>query len=103
MSNPPSPVSQQIVVAVVGMHRSGTSLTAEAIRGFDVATGSKLMVADQHNQHGYGEDAVVVQAHNTLLHTLDRDWNTLHGTFPLPADWTQRPAFEAARSELANY
>ncbi len=85
------------------MHRSGTSLTAEAIRGFDVATGSKLIVADQHNQYGYGEDAVIVQAHNTLLHGLDRGWNTLRGTFPLPADWTQRAGFEAARSELANY
>ena len=85
------------------MHRSGTSLTAEAIRGFDVATGSKLMVADQHNQYGYGEDAVIVQAHNTLLHGLDRGWNTLRGTFPLPPDWTQRASFDAARSELANY
>jgi hypothetical protein len=103
MSSPPSPAAQQIVVAVVGMHRSGTSLTAEAIRGFDVATGPKLIVADDHNQHGYGEDAVVVQAHNTLLHGLDRGWNTLRGTFPLPADWTQRVGFEATRSELANY
>jgi len=91
------------VLAVLGMHRSGTSLTAEMTRRFGAATGQELVPADKHNPRGYGEDVNVIRIHDALLAALDRPWNTVRGTFPLPDSWTEGAEFETARANLAVY
>lgn len=95
--------TRQTVLAILGMHRSGTSLAAIAVQRLGAATGSNLMPADEHNQRGYGEDLNVVRIHDSLLAALGRPWNTLRGTFPLPSGWTEGPEFERVRGELASY
>lgn len=105
MSNPRTDRKddRQKVLVVLGMHRSGTSLVANAVRKLGVATGEELMGPNEFNQSGYGEDIRVVRMHDALLAALDRSWNTVKGTFPLPANWTEKLEFNATREQLAGY
>jgi hypothetical protein len=91
------------VLAILGMHRSGTSLAANVARELGAAMGQDLMPANDFNQEGYAEDIYVVQQHDQVMAELGRSWNTLRGTLPLPADWTESPAFDKARENLAAY
>ena len=85
------------------MHRSGTSLVANAARTLGAEIGKELLVPDEFNQLGYGEDIQVVRMHDALLAALDRPWGTVKGTFPLPAGWMEKLEFDTARDQLAAY
>ena len=91
------------VVAIVGMHRSGTSLAANAARRLGVETGQELLEANDFNQEGYWEDAYIVRQHEQLLASLGRPWGAGRGTLPLPRDWKETEGFETARRDLTKY
>lgn len=75
-------------VVVLGMHRSGTSLTTHLIHhmGFHVSTNRW---ADQFNQKGYWEDRDVVDTNALILHALGGDWKHLYAPNPCPSRVTQ--------------
>ena len=54
-------------IAVVGMHRSGTSLLALMLQQLGLDLGADLIVGDPQNPDGYGEDQVVVNLQRRLL------------------------------------
>lgn len=94
---------RQIVLAILGMHRSGTSLAANIARRLGAATGKELIGPNEFNQLGYGEDVRIVRLHDALLAALDRSWATVKSTFPMPPDWTGRAEFATARDALSAY
>lgn len=84
-------------ILVLGMHRSGTSAVAGALRLAGVELGRELMPAGPDNPTGFWEHAGVVAVHERLLHALGREW---HDPRPLPAGWEGSPAARAAGDEL---
>ncbi|MFM1823626.1 MAG: hypothetical protein RI967_1892 [Planctomycetota bacterium] len=83
-----------VPVAIVGMHRSGTSLVAGLLAKAGVPLGDELLGANIHNPHGHHEDTAFLALHDRLLAANGTDW-TLAGA---PAD-LEIP--EALRDEAA--
>ena len=94
---------EKTVIAILGMHRSGTSLAGQMVHALGVPMGDSLIVANEYNERGYFEDSVVVKIHDELLLALGRPWKSISSTMPLPADWLRRPATATAREKLRAY
>jgi hypothetical protein len=82
---------------VLGMHRSGTSAVAGALRLRGFALGRDLMLPAADNPKGFWEHAGVVAIHERLLSALGRAWNDPR---PLPENWAQGEAAAVAAAEL---
>jgi hypothetical protein len=91
---------EKTVIAILGMHRSGTSLAGQMVHALGVPMGDNLIVANEYNERGYFEDSVVVKIHDELLMALGRPWQSISSTMPLPAEWMQRPETALAREKL---
>lgn len=78
--------SAMTVVAIAGMHRSGTSLLARAVNllGVDLGPDRHLLPPTDDNPVGYWEDNRIVQLDDQLLGFLDGWW---HRPPPLPEEW----------------
>lgn len=85
------------LIAVVGMHRSGTSATAGTLARLGVEFGGRLMPPTLSNPRGYYEDLLVVGIHDRLLRALGRSWCDPR---PLPEGWECGQAAELARARL---
>jgi hypothetical protein len=86
------------IAIVVGMHRSGTSLLANALRTMGIDFGDRLMAAGEFNEEGYFEHVDIVSAHARALELLGIRWTT---TSPLPARWWEAPALAPVRERLS--
>lgn len=66
------------IVAVLGMHRSGTSLVARAVGTLGVPLGDNLWgPREEDNPTGFWEDRDVVELDKQLLGRAGVDWNSL--------------------------
>jgi hypothetical protein len=65
------------IVCVLGMHRSGTSLTARIINllGVDLGTADELMEPDETNVAGFWEHTEIVDLNEQLLARLGGSWD----------------------------
>ena len=88
---PRAPVSRALLV--LGMHRSGTSVAAGALRLAGVDLGTDLMAPAPDNPKGFWEHSGVVAIHEQLLAALGRAWNDPR---PLPGGWLGSAAAAAA-------
>lgn len=79
-------MSNQLVL-VLGMHRSGTSLTMQALNALGAETGGELLQADEFNTNGYWEPVEIVALHDSLLGSLGRNWGQPEHLLPIPQDW----------------
>ncbi len=75
-------------VLVLGMHRSGTSMTAGVLSHLSVAFGPTLLAPNENNPKGYFEHYDIIRLHDELLAGLNSRWDDPR---PLPADWIERP------------
>lgn len=91
--------AQSRAIVVLGMHRSGTSLTADVIRTLGSYAGSpdELMAPDNFNPSGYWEHVDAVKIDDEILAALSTHWSGLvssAGLARLPeerrAEWTAR-------------
>lgn len=96
-----SPLFGRRVVVVIGMHRSGTSLTASVLQAIGVDLGDQLIEADRHNRAGYFEQERIVRLNRRIFDLLDRRWVGPKGTLPLPKDWWLREELRPIQAELA--
>lgn len=74
--------TSQSVVAIAGMHRSGTSLVASLLQSSGVFIGDRLMAGGTGNTKGHFEDWDFVDLHRDPLTAqgIDREgWTTLTG------------------------
>jgi hypothetical protein len=106
---PSSPRSVPKVTLVVGMHRSGTSLTASFLAGLGLVLSDDLLEANEANSRGYFESRTIVQFHDRVLAELGGSWRTPTTTKPFPAGWGRSEQIapyaleleEIAREEIA--
>jgi len=61
-------------VLVMGMHRSGTSVTAGVLHKLGVNMGDNLLRADRHNPDGYYEDMEFLKLNQYILQQHGGDW-----------------------------
>jgi len=66
----------QMIVTVLGMHRSGTSLVTRLLNLMGVFLGSAddLMPAVRHNERGYWEHTAIVSLNDEILHRCGGNW-----------------------------
>jgi hypothetical protein len=86
------------IIAVLGMHRSGTSLCARICQDLSVYLGTNLLSGDAHNPEGYFEDRSIVASHHGVLQVLNR-----RGSGPETGgngSWWEDPELEPYSQEL---
>lgn len=94
------PESRKVLI-VLGMHRSGTSLLAEALHRCGLGTADKLIAADpQVNARGFWEDEVLVQINEALFSALGQRW---FDTQALPADWWNQNQLDTLRTHARQH
>lgn len=81
--------TQQPLILVVGMHRSGTSLAASLLNSLGVSLPGPWLPASADNREGYFELVAVQELQNRLLVELDRCWSSAAGVLPLPQGWLE--------------
>ena len=83
------------IVVLLGMHHSGTSLTASILEALGVDFGSDFIPADEHSRKGYFEHAAISRAHIRLNRLVNRRPFTAAGLVDYPqAFWQSRQALE---------
>jgi hypothetical protein len=87
------------VIAILGMHRSGTSTVARAVNLLGVPLGRRgeMMPATPDNPEGYWEHLGINTLQIRLLTALQRGWGTAE---PLPENWLQSPVVPPFKAEL---
>lgn len=88
-------------VLVIGMHRSGTSLTMQALEALGAEHGGDLLAADEFNARGYFEPAEIVQIHDGIFADLGRSWGRPEHLLPIPAEWWDGPQAKSAEKRIA--
>ena len=83
-------------IAVVGMHRSGTSLVAGLIRALGVSMGDYMVQANRTNPLGFFEDLEYVRFHQRLFRSHFKGAKVGH------PDWGWTP-MQAINSNDATY
>ena len=84
------------MLLVLGMHRSGTSVTTRLLECLDAVNSTSLMPQHSDNPKGFFEDYDIYRFHESkLLPSLKTKW---HGVGPI--DWTQLSAPERSKLEL---
>ena len=88
------------VVLVIGMHRSGTSLTTAVLQGLGAALSEDLVEHNEFNANGYFESRAVMELHDRILATLGSSWRTPITSKPFPPQWWNSAEIEPLKSEL---
>jgi len=87
-------------IVALGMYSSGTAVLAGCLRLLGFNLGRNLTADDEAVQSGaYSENRDVVLIHDILLRDLGCRWDMIG---PLPQDWLQTKAAEAAREKIRN-
>jgi len=89
------------ILIVLGMHRSGTSVTTRMFNFLGADPGNNLMLPAEDNPNGFWEPADIVAIHDELLQHLGYSWDDPR---PLPDKWWDRPdlkEFEVRLGQLA--
>ena len=73
------------LILCVGMHRSGTSLTASILESLGICLPGELITGDAANLKGYFENRSVVDAQEKLLKDLGYWWPTERASRGMPA------------------
>ena len=95
-SNPVEETQKAIIV--LGMHRSGTSAMAGALKIMGLNLGSNLLPPDGfENAKGFWEHLEILQVHEDLLHSMQLRWDHVG---PFPKDWWLERSVEPYRKKL---
>ncbi|MEQ8267712.1 MAG: hypothetical protein RH982_10980 [Parvibaculum sp.] len=88
------------LVAVLGMHRAGTSLLTNVLSELTGGTDGHYLVSNEYNAKGYWEDAEVVAIHNSVLGKIKREWGSVRSSFPYPSQWWDSGSLASERAQL---
>ena len=87
------------VVAVLGMHRSGTSLCMRMLHDLGVEVSDDLIPGDASNAGGYFESRRILQLNEGILQSLHANWHTVF-SLALPERWWDAPALIPWKAQL---
>ena len=89
------------IIAVVGMHRSGTSVVTRGLQVMGVELGSRLMPPFAgNNSKGFWEDIDINTLNIEMLHSLKSDWHFLAPIQPEEVDTLCRNGYLQRALEL---
>ena len=86
--------TREKTVVVIGMHRSGSSLTSGILEALGVDMGERLMAESQANPVGYFEDKTFLRLNRKILHAAGGTW------YDPPSPEAIRAQAEAFRPEV---
>ncbi|CAO3424167.1 sulfotransferase family protein [Azospirillum doebereinerae] len=89
--------SRRVLPLVVGMHRSGTSMTAGCLHRLGMDMVDDAVGEHETNRGGHYERMDFLAIHDRLLADLGSRWDSLT---PLPAGWWRGPPAMVARREI---
>jgi len=64
-----------LVILIMGCHRSGTSLLAGLLKNMGCHAGDSLYPANEYNERGYFESGPIVELNESLLASCKRSWD----------------------------
>lgn len=90
---------QATAIAILGMHRSGTSLFSKTVRSLGVYMGreEEMICPREDNPEGFWELIDIVDFHDRLLKVMSSSWDT---TKPLPDFWWELKEVAPFKNEL---
>lgn len=90
-------MSKGLPIFIPGMHRSGTSLTANLLRqcGLWLGPENELIGATADNPDGHWENVVITEINDILLSELGGGWDDVP---EFPADWIERFSAQRVRA-----
>lgn len=86
-------LSQQVVVVVLGMHRSGTSAITRSLQTAGIQLGDQLMAPAANNEKGFYEDLDIVALNEEMLRVTGRKWDSLEPLQEVDADLLCRKGY----------
>ncbi len=90
-------VSNQTVVVVLGMHRSGTSAITRVINLLGVELGADLLPPDVDNPTGFWENRKIFEIHKKIHETLGTWYDDI--AFP-PERWWEKDEIASLKKDL---
>lgn len=96
---PHNRVPKRVIVAVLGMHRSGTSLCSSIIHLLGIDMASEIG-ASPSNPRGHWERWEIVELHDEILAALNSRWDSL---LPLKQGWWRDPAIVPHKKRLKQF
>jgi len=74
-------------IAVIGMHRSGTSMVTKALETLGVELGQQLLMAANDNQKGFYEDKSIVDLNDRILEYAGMAWYSFGARLSRKRQW----------------
>lgn len=102
MNQSESPGKRRIIF-VLGMHRSGTSLTTNVLTELGVGLSEDLMPATHENAKGYFESQTISFLQDRILGTFGLAWNMPNSMRAFPPQWWQSPSIAQFREHIKNF
>lgn len=93
-------LSNDKVVVVLGMHRSGTSMLMNILVSLGVEVGTSLLPPSKWNPLGFWEHNEILNTHEKILSIVCREWATPRASMPFPCQWWKWPEIQACKSNL---
>ena len=95
-------VSPRPIVAVLGMHRSGTSLCAHVLSCLGIDMADELLV-NSGNTKGHWERLELVALHDRMLALCNRAYFTSLHDLALPEAWWADPQIQTVKREILGF
>lgn len=92
--------SQRRIVIVLGMHRSGTSVTMNVLNALGLPLSDDLMPPTEFNEKGYFESWAISKIQDDILRAFGLTWAIPTTVRPLPPQWWHLPQVAPARRQL---
>jgi hypothetical protein len=101
--NQSEPTGKRRIIFVLGMHRSGTSLTTNVLSELGVALSEDLMPATHENARGYFESQTISFLQDRILAAFGVAWDSPTSMRALPPEWWKSPSIAPLRAQIVAF
>ena len=88
------------IVVVLGMHRSGTSISTHVLSHLGVSLSKDLLAPSVDNERGFFESVRILDIHQEILKTIGSGAAHSLTRSPWPSQWWKLPELRAAKNKL---
>ena len=101
--NQSEPPGKRRIIFVLGMHRSGTSLTTNVLAELGVSLSEDLLPATKENARGYFESQNISFVQDRILAAFGIQWDTPLSMRALPPQWWKSPSIAPLRAHIVAF